>query len=220
MDVGGRVKGVTIVKPVVYGNVARYFGKKRDEDGHTHSWTVYIKPVKNEDMSTYIKKIQFKLHESYASPIRVVTKPPYEITETGWGEFEIGIKLFFIDQNERPVTLYHFLKLFQTDPNVIAGGNTVVSEHYDEIIFQDPTAMIQQLLTSSRALTLGAHKHETDFVELESKTLNTLQSARKKIRSDISELNEQLKKSKEAITKFKDEIKKLEELEQAKEKNG
>ncbi|XP_033097805.1 YEATS domain-containing protein 4-like isoform X2 [Anneissia japonica] len=164
MDVGGRVKGVTIVKPIVYGNVARYFGKKRDEDGHTHSWTVYIKPVKNEDMSTYIKKIQFKLHESYASPIRVVTKPPYEITETGWGEFEIGIKIFFIDQNERPVTLYHFLKLFQTpDPSVIAGGNTVVSEHYDEIIFQDPTAMIQQLLTSSRALTLGAHKHETDF---------------------------------------------------------
>lgn len=33
----------------------------------------------------------------------VVTKPPYEITETGWGEFEIIIKIFFIDPNERPV---------------------------------------------------------------------------------------------------------------------
>jgi hypothetical protein len=30
-------KGV-ILKPVVYGNVAKYFGKKREEDGHTHQW--------------------------------------------------------------------------------------------------------------------------------------------------------------------------------------
>ena len=41
-------QGVTIVKPIVYGNVARYFGKKREEDGHTHQWTVHVKPYKNE----------------------------------------------------------------------------------------------------------------------------------------------------------------------------
>lgn len=88
-------------------------------------------------MSAYVKKIQFKLHESYGNPLRgqqfsimwlykslttggvrwllnlrkvcifilVVTKPPYEITETGWGEFEIIIKIFFIDPNERPVSV-------------------------------------------------------------------------------------------------------------------
>ncbi|XP_036617478.1 YEATS domain-containing protein 4 isoform X2 [Trichosurus vulpecula] len=162
-DSGGRVKGVTIVKPIVYGNVARYFGKKREEDGHTHQWTVYVKPYRNEDMSAYVKKIQFKLHESYGNPLRVVTKPPYEITETGWGEFEIIIKIFFIDPNERPVTLYHLLKLFQSDTNAMLGKKTVVSEFYDEMIFQDPTAMMQQLLTTSRQLTLGAYKHETEF---------------------------------------------------------
>ncbi|XP_045645568.1 YEATS domain-containing protein 4 isoform X1 [Ursus americanus] len=163
-DSGGRVKGVTIVKPIVYGNVARYFGKKREEDGHTHQWTVYVKPYRNEDMSAYVKKIQFKLHESYGNPLRVVTKPPYEITETGWGEFEIIIKIFFIDPNERPVTLYHLLKLFQSDTNAMLGKKTVVSEFYDEMIFQDPTAMMQQLLTTSRQLTLGAYKHETEYL--------------------------------------------------------
>ncbi|KAF6122691.1 YEATS domain containing 4 [Phyllostomus discolor] len=147
-DSGGRVKGVTIVKPIV--------------DGHTHQWTVYVKPYRNEDMSAYVKKIQFKLHESYGNPLRVVTKPPYEITETGWGEFEIIIKIFFIDPNERPVTLYHLLKLFQSDTNAMLGKKTVVSEFYDEMIFQDPTAMMQQLLTTSRQLTLGAYKHETE----------------------------------------------------------
>jgi hypothetical protein len=39
---------VTIVKPIVFGNVARYFGKKREEDGHTHQWSIYVKPYRNE----------------------------------------------------------------------------------------------------------------------------------------------------------------------------
>lgn len=96
---------MTLVKPIVYGNIARYFGEKRKEDGHTHQWTVYVKPYKNEDMSTFVKKVHFKLHDSYASPNRVVTKPPYEVTETGWGEFEIVIKIYFHDPNERPVSI-------------------------------------------------------------------------------------------------------------------
>lgn len=42
------LQGITIVKPIVFGNVARYFGKKREEDGHTHQWSVYVKPYRNE----------------------------------------------------------------------------------------------------------------------------------------------------------------------------
>ena len=41
-------QGVILTKPVVYGNVARYFGKKREDDGHTHSWVCYLRPYKNE----------------------------------------------------------------------------------------------------------------------------------------------------------------------------
>jgi YEATS domain-containing protein 4 len=97
------LQSLTLVKPVIYGNVAKYFGKKREEDGHTHQWTVYVRPFDNEDMSVYVKKINFKLHDSYANQNRVLTKPPYEVTETGWGEFEIIIKVYFHDPNERPV---------------------------------------------------------------------------------------------------------------------
>lgn len=62
-----------------------------------------MKPYNNEDMSAYVKKVHFKLHESYANQNRIVVKPPYEISETGWGEFEIVIKIHFHDPNERPV---------------------------------------------------------------------------------------------------------------------
>ena len=75
-----RVKGVTM-KPIVYGSSSTPFGKKRDSDGHTHEWTIYVKPYTNEDMSAYVKKVQFRLHDSYANSNRVVSKPPYEV---GW----------------------------------------------------------------------------------------------------------------------------------------
>ena len=45
-----RVKA-RIVKPIVYGSVSIPFGKKREPDGHTHEWTIYVKPYANEDMS-------------------------------------------------------------------------------------------------------------------------------------------------------------------------
>jgi YEATS domain-containing protein 4 len=34
----------------------------------------------------------------------VLNKPPFEVQETGWGEFEIQIKLFFVDPNEKPAS--------------------------------------------------------------------------------------------------------------------
>lgn len=65
------LQGLTIVKPLIYGNVARYFGKKREEDGHTHEWTLYVKPYNNEDMSNYVKKVRdYKMHDIFS---RVIT---------------------------------------------------------------------------------------------------------------------------------------------------
>ncbi|GLV32479.1 Gas41 [Carabus blaptoides fortunei] len=212
-DSGGRVKGVCILKPIVYGNVARYFGKKREEDGHTHQWTVYVKPYHNEDMSSYVKKVHFKLHESYANPNRVVNKPPYELTETGWGEFEIVIKIHFHDPNEKPVTMYHILKLFQTGTTSADMGNEsnkgLVSESYDEIVFQEPTQLMQHLLTNTKQLTLGPWKHDTNFEEKKEKTLESILSAKNKIRTEIVTLKDRLKLAKETIAKFKEEIAKL-----------
>jgi len=40
--------------------------------------------------------------------ITVVLKPPYEVTETGWGEFEVIIKIYFNDPTERPVNIADF----------------------------------------------------------------------------------------------------------------
>ncbi|XP_050084228.1 YEATS domain-containing protein 4 [Anopheles aquasalis] len=214
-DSGGRVKGLTIVKPLIYGNVARSFGKKREEDGHTHQWTVYVKPYHNEDMQTYVKKIHFKLHESYANANRIISKPPYEVTETGWGEFEIVIKIYFHDPTERPVTMYHILKLFQSpilDGEVstqIEGKKGLVSEQYEEIVFQEPTQLMQQLLTNVQPVTAGVWKHDTDFEEKKLQALESINETKVKVIAEIAQLKDKLKLARETIAKFKAETAKV-----------
>jgi len=79
-------------------------------DAHSHRWTVYLRGVGGEDLTHVISKalsklvspaaqltrlpgaqVTFALHPSFAPPTRTLSEPPYEVTETGWGEFEIGI---------------------------------------------------------------------------------------------------------------------------------
>lgn len=200
------------MKQIVYGNVAKYFGKKREEDGHTHNWTVYVKAYSNEDIGSYIKKVHFKLHDSYANQNRVVTKPPFEVSETGWGEFEVTIKLHFIDPNEKPVTIYHMLRLFETDPisKTISIKKNLVSEFYDEIIFQDPSPLLAHSLTNTKTVSQSLLRHETDFEERRERTLNSIVQAKRKVRNEIEELRERLKQAQKTIGRYKEEIGKLE----------
>jgi len=102
-----------------------------------------------------VKKVVFKLHDSYPNNTRTFTEgPPYEVTETGWGEFDIIIKIYWNvegKQNDRnPLTVYHPLKLFcaDTPENVefTSGMRPHVSEHYDEIIFNQPVAAVSRLI--------------------------------------------------------------------------
>ncbi|XP_035217483.1 YEATS domain-containing protein 4-like [Stegodyphus dumicola] len=207
-EAGGRLKGVQVVKPIVYGNVAWYLGKKREDDGHTHQWTVYLKPYDNDDMSVYVKRVHFKLHESYSDPNRVFHAPPYSITETGWGEFEIVIKIFFQDSNERPVTIYHFLKLFdrEKDGNVKMGTVPVNSESYDELVFMDPTVKMHRLLSHPKLCTSSFPQHKTDYEEKKIQDLQKILNAKKKVKQEIAELKARLADTKENIAKLKSQV--------------
>ena len=55
----------------------------------------------------------FHLHHSFAEPVREVLHQPFELTETGWGEFEITAVVHFIDEAmEEPFQMVHALRLF------------------------------------------------------------------------------------------------------------
>lgn len=205
-DSGGRQKGVTIVKPIIYGNISRALPEPLDNK-HTHRWTCYLKPYKNEEMS-YIKKVSFKLHESYGPTAeRVKTQPPFEVEETGWGEFELIIKIHFVDPNERAVTIYHHLRLFNHgEPPGTVKNKIVVSEHYDEIVFQDPSLMMTQILNApAKPFTNAPFRHEVDFDAKAQKTAVDITAAKKKVRAEITVLKSRLRKALEVKGKLEEQ---------------
>ncbi|VDP92996.1 unnamed protein product [Echinostoma caproni] len=201
----------TVVKPIVYGNVSRYLGKKREEDGRTHQWTAFLRPYNtNEDMSSFIKRVQFKLHESYANPVRMVNKPPFELTETGWGEFDITMKVIFTDPNEKPLVITHLIKLFHCDHEIMMGHKSLVREIYDEMVFVDPSPSFYRALMSRSLHTGPIIPHETDFKEIKGQALAALQDLDRKVTQAISVYREQLNLKKDIIEDVRSAISELE----------
>ena len=138
-------KNQIIVKPFVYGSVAINLGKKSKGEA-THKWCVYVRGVNNENISNFIKSVQFTLHTTFPNNIRVINKWPFELYEMGWGEFDIKIKIELIDESAKPIELTHPLK-FYNQLHQSQSKKPVVSENYDEIIFVNPKPeILEQLL--------------------------------------------------------------------------
>ncbi|RDW81223.1 YEATS domain-containing protein YAF9 [Aspergillus mulundensis] len=139
----------------VFGSEAQPFDpatKPSDvSSDHTHQWRVYVRGVNGEDISYWIKKVQFKLHETYVQNVRTIEHPPYEVTETGWGEFEIQIKIYFVPESmEKPQTLWHPLKLHPYGPDAEGKKErreVVVSQNYEEAVFNEPVEQFYEYLT-------------------------------------------------------------------------
>ena len=161
-----------LYKSFVLGSIAYSLGKKAEES-RSHEWTVYLRAANpDEDMSLYIKKVVFVLHPTLQPPTRTIETAPFEVTEQGWGEFEITLQIFFHDSREKPVELTHMLKLYPDgDAPAPAHGvpKPVVSERYDEFVFNSPSDGLRQRLTaevapSSKGWRTSTHaKYFTDY---------------------------------------------------------
>lgn len=135
-----RLKDIEICIPIVYGTMSFWLGRKASES-QSHKWTVYVRGATNEDLSVVIKRVVFQLHPSFNNPKRVVESPPFELSECGWGEFEIAISIFFhSDACDKQLDLFHHLKLYsEEEPGPQSTKKPVVVESYNEIVFPDPS---------------------------------------------------------------------------------
>jgi YEATS domain-containing protein 4 len=77
------LQGISIHRPIIYGNSAVLLSdeeKERAPKDHTHRWTVAVRspaPGRDadtvgggDDLSYFIKKVSFKLHDTYPNPTR------------------------------------------------------------------------------------------------------------------------------------------------------
>lgn len=159
---GKRVKGTQVSRPFVYGTTARPFDSVKNPkpdgvpDNHTHSWTAFLKGVDDTDITYWLSKVQFKLHDSYKDGPRMIHGEygkPFVIHETGWGEFEIAIKMHYVQESgEKPHTVYHNLKLHafgnDDEQKVQKENGEIRSWVYEEQIFNEPFEHFFDILTT------------------------------------------------------------------------
>ena len=85
---------------------------KVEQDRKYVKWTVFLRSACGDDLSQFISSVTFQLHEDFKPKNRgilfaieeifsvystyiVFRKPPYEVTEEGWGEFVLMILIQF-----------------------------------------------------------------------------------------------------------------------------
>uniref|UniRef100_A0A1I7VJY1 YEATS family protein n=1 Tax=Loa loa TaxID=7209 RepID=A0A1I7VJY1_LOALO len=137
-------------------------------------------------------------------------KPPYEVTETGWGEFEIQIRIYFVDVNEKPVTAFHYLRLFQPQVTLPNGKTMVAAEYYDEIVFQEPTMPMYKVLSHLEGRKAEPRRFHTDFPFVRKRTQEMINNARSEINKEIQDLMDSLKAAHDLIGKYSKEVDSLE----------
>ncbi|KAI0024860.1 yeats family-domain-containing protein [Xylariomycetidae sp. FL0641] len=182
---GKRVKGVQIYRPFMYGTTAKPFNDTDNPrpagvpSNHTHSWQVFVRGIDDTDIFYWLRRVQFKLHDSIPNHLRTIDaetiikenegKPwakrqkGFVVNETGWGEFEIMIKLYYDSKSsEKPQTLYHPLRLHpygrtdaeteamrNNDPSILRNqSEEIMCWTYEEQIFNEPYEEFYKILTS------------------------------------------------------------------------
>ncbi|KAF9968781.1 NuA4 histone H4 acetyltransferase complex and the SWR1 complex subunit [Mortierella alpina] len=197
-----RMKGIAVSRPFIYGNSAQpLHGKKAANPEHTHRWTLSVRGINNEDISYFIRKVTFKLHDTYDNPTRVIEKPPFEVTETGWGEFDLIIKIHFNPvSGEKPLTLYHHLKLHPYEEDELGSPGLkqkpVTSYSYDEVVFNEPIdtfyAILQENTTSN--IPLKKTPHHQFSLQAEQEEIERLDKALKTTAQEIVKHRERCKR--------------------------
>ncbi|EGT32366.1 hypothetical protein CAEBREN_02504 [Caenorhabditis brenneri] len=112
--------------------------------GHTHTWTLFVKPANKEyedfPDNKFIRKVIFNIHESFAQPTRTVSKPPFSITETGFASFSAVVTIHLNLPTEKPRPIPYELTLFvgdhdiQTEIQKLAIRNEPVPDWFQELI--------------------------------------------------------------------------------------
>lgn len=194
-----RVPKCSISRPLLIGNTAQPLGDRKDPSSdHTHEWSVQVKGIKDEDISYFVKKVVFKLHDTYPNATRTIEAPPFQVTETGWGEFDVQVKIFFATEaGEKPVALFHRLKLHPYGPEaeaVKANGGFVSSWQYDEAVFNEPTEAMYEILTSqgSALLPLERSKDNVFTQRTEQEEIDRLDVALSKVDAETKKYREKI----------------------------
>lgn len=133
------------------------------------------------------------------------------MTESGWGEFEIKIVIYFKDVMEKPVSLFHILKLYPNDDTIQQGKRTVIAETYDELVFIDPSQVLASALAARPTIGGSRRQAARDYEAEEDRQLELMETAKKRVRHLLRSKRQELEDVQGALAKVEADVKELEE---------
>jgi hypothetical protein len=94
-----RVQGAP-APPIITANTSTYEGNSRS------AWTVYIQT--DPETIRSIRCVEYTLHPAFPNPVREVCNrrgpQAFSLSATGWGTFQIGVRVFLRDGGVQPFT--------------------------------------------------------------------------------------------------------------------
>ena len=163
---------------MVLGHSAQW-RKKPTVEGYTHDWTILVRGEDGQSISHFVEKVVFFLHESFAKPKRgknslkfsrkcvcvceittvltdfsvfpaVVKEPPYQVSESGYGSFNLPVEVYFRNKDEPKKVRFEYDLLLPNlnDPPI----NQIRSEC---LTFQNPSEEFRQKLLKAGGVETG-----------------------------------------------------------------
>ena len=150
-------------------------------------------------ISLFTCKIDFLLYDhSIRFPRPVIEQHPFQVIESGWGEFEILIDLYFKDSSIRPIHINHLLRLYPVGSDgMVPSVEPVVSEFYDELVFRSPTEPLHKSLLKEPKIMPPPEWNSLLPVYSDAEDCRALMAAQNFVSSQLSQLKERLAKVEE-----------------------
>ncbi|KAK6041728.1 hypothetical protein COOONC_20767 [Cooperia oncophora] len=105
--------------------------------------------------------------------------------------------------NTNTVTVFHYLRLFQPVVNLPNGSTQVITEHYDEIVFQEPTIPMYKALTIGEGKKHDRKKFHTDLLQVCRRSVQKVNQANEEILQEIEDLRESLRAAQKLLLRYK-----------------
>ncbi|XP_003386748.1 PREDICTED: protein AF-9-like [Amphimedon queenslandica] len=134
---------------LVLGHSAQW-RKKPTQEGYTHDWTILVRGEDGQEIRHFVEKVIFFLHESFAKPKRVIKEPPYQVSESGYGSFNLPIEVYFRNKDEPKKVRFEYDLLLPNlnDPPI----NQIRSEC---LTFQNPSEEFKSKLLKAGGVITG-----------------------------------------------------------------
>lgn len=132
------------------------------------------------------------------------------MSETGWGEFDITFRIHLRDAAAEPITLTHKLALYP--PSGQYNEKPVLSEHYDEVVFNSlpaDAAVRAALLKGPQRLSPAYPYHELLPTYSAEDDMARIQAARQKLQDLKVEIQDRLMRARIEAEREKDELRAL-----------